>query len=212
MVARRHVQPGYLRQAGQHRLLQLLGHPGALPELGLHAGERAAQLFLELVAAGPLALRLEPHQPQAQLGGADVGEVAQGVQLLVGPGSRAPVDRAEGAEDTAVVVGQRHPGVGPHTEIGDGEVVAHQRMRGGVGDDQGLGRGDDVLAERVAEGGGPDRRPRLGQPGGPGEDLRVVPHERHEGHGDPQPTADALGDRLHPRVGDGAEAGLRERA
>jgi len=56
---------------------------------------RAPQLGLQLVAPRALHLRLVPHQPQPQLGGAGVGEIGQGGQLVVGPLPRHRVDGAQ---------------------------------------------------------------------------------------------------------------------
>jgi hypothetical protein len=134
---------------------------------------KARRCGLDLVAAELLLIRVVTRQPQAQLCSAGRGDPAQEGQVAVGPASGLGVDSAQRAEHAAVLVGQRHPRVGHHPKLGDGEVALEHRVLAGVGHHQRFGGADHVLAERVRQRRGPFRRPRLGQADHPGEHLDV---------------------------------------
>ena len=88
-------------------LVERLGdreHPAGPADLDL-------ELRLDPVPARALALGVEPGEPQADGILAVPGQVGEEPELLLGPGARHAVDRAEGAEDVAVVDGDRHAGV-----------------------------------------------------------------------------------------------------
>jgi hypothetical protein len=126
--------------------------------------ERASQPLFELVPPLPLRLGVDAGQPQTQLRRTRTGDLGQVVQLDRRPLPRPGVDGTQRSEDVPRRVGQRHTGVGDHSELGNGEVVPDRQVTARVGHDHRLGRGDDVLAERMSQWCRPCGRPRLGQP------------------------------------------------
>jgi hypothetical protein len=179
------------------RLVERLGdrqHPTRPVDLGL-------ELSLDSIAALPLARRFEPGEPQPQLVAAVPREVAEEPELVLGPAPGDRVDRAQGAQHVAVVVGERQAGKRHHAHLGHRGVVAHERVLAGIGDDERFTAARDELGERVAQGSGAPLRPRRRQAARPGEDLLVDLDQRHHGDGHPERVSHALDVPLHVRIG-----------
>ena len=105
-------------------------------------------------------------------------------------------------------VGQRHPGVGDHPQVVDGQVVAGPLVLPGVGQDQRAAGGRDVLAHRVGQRGLPGGRPGFGQADLAGEHLPVALHQRHQRHRDAQHVGHQPRETVHVGVRGGGQAHL----
>ena len=131
---------------------------------------------LELIPTAPLAAGVPADQAQPQVRGAGPSDVAQRVEIGVGPGPRPVVDSAQRAQDVAVAIGQGHARVGDDAEVGRGQVVA-DRVPARVLDHQRLCRGHDLLGERLGQRGRPVGRPRFGAAGHSGNNLHLTPDQ-----------------------------------
>ncbi len=129
-----------------------------------HALEQRPKTSLGVPHAlvGRLAVRDGP--PELELGGRRGGEIAEQREVLAA--TLAARSRWRKGADALAADLERDARIGDDAEVGNGEVLAHERLAAGVGDDQGLAGGDGVLAERVRSGVSPRvaRAPRA-QPG-----------------------------------------------
>jgi len=210
-VEQRHHAP--VGQPGRHRA----GHPVQ----GLLDVERRDQRLGQLGEHRQLALRAlgQPARllgelagdPQAQLGRAGRGQILEDGQFRRRPAAWLGVDGTERAERTAVGVGQRHPRIRDHAQVGDGQVVAHLGVEPGVREDLRLALDHHVLAERVGQ-----RRlaldaPRLGEADLAGEELPLAVDQRDQRHRHAKHALDQAREPVERLVGLGADADPAQR-
>jgi hypothetical protein len=115
------------------------------------------------------------------------------------------VDGAEGAEHLALRGDERDARVGNHVQVGNREVLAHERVLAGVLDDQRLPGGHDVLAEGVRQRRLPPRRPGLREAHARGEELPILVHEGDQRHGHTEDRGREAGQPLEGLFGRAVE-------